>query len=152
MTLLALQTRSDLCIPRNETLRPRSQFPHSCTFVHICERFIHIFPQSVRGTRPRSLISENICYTFSVYCVCRASPQNDGIFWGTRHLSLFFSQNGGDTHGTYIVEALCHEADVGGTLLLLLLQPGLTQELPRDISIIATLQYLSCREACRDSG
>ncbi len=33
----ALQTRSDLCIPRNETARPRSQFPHSC----ICERFIN---------------------------------------------------------------------------------------------------------------
>jgi hypothetical protein len=32
-----LQRRSDLCIPRNETARPRSQFPHSC----ICERFIY---------------------------------------------------------------------------------------------------------------
>jgi hypothetical protein len=52
---------------------------------------------------------------------------------------------------THIVEALSHEANVGGALLLLLLQPRLTQELPRDIPIIATLQYLSCREACRDS-
>ncbi len=25
--LITLQTRSDLCIPRNETVRPRSQFP-----------------------------------------------------------------------------------------------------------------------------
>jgi hypothetical protein len=31
-----LQRRSDLCIPSNETARPRSQFPHSC----ICERWI----------------------------------------------------------------------------------------------------------------
>ncbi len=26
-----LQRRSDLCIPRNQTARPQSQFPHSCT-------------------------------------------------------------------------------------------------------------------------
>ncbi len=31
-----------LCIPRNETVRPRSQFRHSC----ICERFIHSQDQS----------------------------------------------------------------------------------------------------------
>jgi hypothetical protein len=30
-----LYRKSDLCIPRNETARPRSQFLHSC----ICERF-----------------------------------------------------------------------------------------------------------------
>ncbi len=32
---LSLQRRSDLCIHRNESAGPRSQFPHSC----ICERF-----------------------------------------------------------------------------------------------------------------
>jgi hypothetical protein len=32
-----LQTRSDLCIPRNETARRCSQFPHLC----ICEEFIN---------------------------------------------------------------------------------------------------------------
>ncbi len=32
-----LQTRSNLCIPRNETAQSRSQFPHSW----ICERFIY---------------------------------------------------------------------------------------------------------------
>jgi hypothetical protein len=32
-----LYRKSDLCIPRNETARPRFQFLHSC----ICERFIH---------------------------------------------------------------------------------------------------------------
>jgi hypothetical protein len=35
--VLALQRRSDLCIPRNETARPRSQFLHSC----ICERLTY---------------------------------------------------------------------------------------------------------------
>jgi hypothetical protein len=32
-----LYRKSDLCIPRNDTARPRFQFLHSC----ICERFIH---------------------------------------------------------------------------------------------------------------
>ncbi len=36
----ALQTRSDLNIPRNEAARPPSQFPHSCT----CERFVGYIP------------------------------------------------------------------------------------------------------------
>jgi hypothetical protein len=34
----ALYRKSDLCIPRNETTRPRSQFLHLCIF----ERYIHI--------------------------------------------------------------------------------------------------------------
>jgi hypothetical protein len=36
--LHALHTRSELCVPRNETARPRSQFPRSC----IWERFIYL--------------------------------------------------------------------------------------------------------------
>ncbi len=36
-SLFTLQTSSDLCVPRNETAGPRSQFPHSCT----CGRFIY---------------------------------------------------------------------------------------------------------------
>jgi hypothetical protein len=39
---LALQTRSDLCIPINETAKPRFPFPHSC----ICERFIYSHDRS----------------------------------------------------------------------------------------------------------
>ncbi len=39
---VTLQTRSDLCIPRNETARPRSQFPHSCK----CARFIYSHDRS----------------------------------------------------------------------------------------------------------
>ncbi len=35
----SLQRRSDLCIPRNETARPRSQFPDSC----ICEWYIYSY-------------------------------------------------------------------------------------------------------------
>jgi hypothetical protein len=37
LILNTLHTRSGLCIPKNETARPRSQFPHSC----ICERFVY---------------------------------------------------------------------------------------------------------------
>ncbi len=56
-----LQIRSDLCVPRNETARPRSQFPHSCICIqiHDCRNW---------GTRPRSFISGNICFEFSVQC------------------------------------------------------------------------------------
>ncbi len=39
----ALQRRSDLCMPRNETARPFSQFPHSC----ICEYFIYSHERSI---------------------------------------------------------------------------------------------------------
>ncbi len=47
----ALPTRSDLCIPRNETAQPRSQFPHSFIpqSVHlfccskICEPIVEIY-------------------------------------------------------------------------------------------------------------
>jgi hypothetical protein len=36
---IALYQRFETNIPRNETARPRSQFPHSCT--SICDRFIY---------------------------------------------------------------------------------------------------------------
>jgi hypothetical protein len=39
---LTLQTKSDFYIPRNETARPRSQFPHAC----IRERFIYSLDRS----------------------------------------------------------------------------------------------------------
>jgi hypothetical protein len=37
MRAITLKRRSDLYIPKNETARPHSQFPHTC----ICERFIY---------------------------------------------------------------------------------------------------------------
>jgi hypothetical protein len=37
MPLPALYRKSDLCIPRNETARPRSQFLHSC----LCEGYLY---------------------------------------------------------------------------------------------------------------
>ncbi len=37
----SLYQKSDLCIPRNETAQPRSQFLHSC----ICEQFILYIPR-----------------------------------------------------------------------------------------------------------
>ncbi len=39
----ALQRRSNLCIPKNETARPHFQFPHSCTYMWV----IYIFSRSV---------------------------------------------------------------------------------------------------------
>ncbi len=53
----SLQTRSDLCIRRNETAQPHSQFPHSCIprLVHlfccskICEPIVEIY-NSLRNT------------------------------------------------------------------------------------------------------
>ncbi len=90
---LTASERSDFCIPRNETARPRSQFPHSC----ICEQFIYSHDRSTYfaaakywpndpgnieiayrymnvelGTRPRSFMSGNICFEFSVHCLCSA--------------------------------------------------------------------------------
>ncbi len=50
----ALQRRYDVCIPRYETL-PAS------------------FPRLELGTRPRSFISGNICFKFSVQCLCRVA-------------------------------------------------------------------------------
>ncbi len=89
----ALQRRPNLCIPKNETTRPRSQFS---TFMFLWA--IHIFPGSVylffcskidgpriRGickslqiyeeleTRPSIFYSGNLCFEFSVKCLCSAA-------------------------------------------------------------------------------
>jgi hypothetical protein len=91
--VVALQRRSDLCTSRKGTARSQFQFPHSC----ICERFVYsddrstYFPASrigrlimgiyksltdtwmwKLGLRPRSFISGNICFEFSVFCLCSA--------------------------------------------------------------------------------
>jgi hypothetical protein len=91
----ALQKRFDLCIPRNETVRPCSQFPHSC----ICERFIYFHDRSTYfaatkyeyrsweyrnhsqictwmwklGSRPRSFIARKDLFEFSAQCLCNVS-------------------------------------------------------------------------------
>jgi hypothetical protein len=54
--LPTLKRRSNLCIPRNETARPPSQFLHSW----ICKL---------------SFISGNICFKFSVQCLCSVPAQ-----------------------------------------------------------------------------
>ncbi len=60
-----LQTRSDLCIPRYETARPRSQFIHPC----ISRSQMHECSNWERG-RADSLLYYfwNICFEFSVQC------------------------------------------------------------------------------------
>jgi len=90
-------------IPRNETARPRSQFLQSC----ICERYIlyseiltiglpffvycccgpivGIYKSLTEtwmwklGTRPYSFISGNICFEFSVHCICSAGTKGPWI-------------------------------------------------------------------------
>ncbi len=87
--LSTLQRRSDFCVPRNETVRPRSQYPRSC----ICERFtyshnpftyfaaigrsiVNIYESLTDtwmwdlGTRLHSFISGNICFKFLEQCLC----------------------------------------------------------------------------------
>jgi hypothetical protein len=87
-----LQRKSLLCIPRKGVSQPQTQFPHPC----VCERWIHIFSGSVHiflqenrqtdrgnistaqiwmwklGLRPRNSFSGNICFEFSVLCLCSA--------------------------------------------------------------------------------
>ncbi len=73
-----LLRRSDLCIPRNETARPHSQFPHSC----ICDRFIYsqdrstfsILRQQIRQTDPG-----NICIYRSQIHECRNSERGRAV-------------------------------------------------------------------------
>jgi hypothetical protein len=52
-------------IPRNETARPRSQFPHSC----LCER-LNIFPQPVHPLRCSKIDGPTVhCNENSILCM-----------------------------------------------------------------------------------
>jgi hypothetical protein len=61
-----LQRKSDLCIPRNETARPCSQFP---LHVYVSDLYIPTI-------RPPILLQQikqtdlNICFEFSMQCLC----------------------------------------------------------------------------------
>ncbi len=93
-----LQQKTHLWIPRKGTVRPQSQFPHSC----VCERFIyfqdrstlHIFPCSRIGRpiveihksltvtwiwklwlRPRNSFPGSICFEFSVLCLLQCQQR-----------------------------------------------------------------------------
>jgi hypothetical protein len=93
-----LQRRSDLCIPRNQTARPKSQFLHSYT-VYVSDLYIppispHIFSSQIgrpivgiyksltdmyecrnkSGLRPCSFLSGNIFFQFSVQHLCSEHP------------------------------------------------------------------------------
>ena len=63
--LATLQRRSYLCIPRNETARPRSQFPHCSTIggpiVEIYKSLTDKWMWKL-GMRPRSFFSGNIFF------------------------------------------------------------------------------------------
>ncbi len=70
--LHAVQRRSDSCIPRNETVSPRSQFLRSC----ICERFTYpqdrfaYFAAANKGTDLFPILS-----TVSLQCVARSAQK-----------------------------------------------------------------------------
>ncbi len=74
----ALQRRSDLCIPRNETARPRSQFPHLCN-PRIGPPFWEYFFSRIFGTASLQYVD----YT-------RCSSARD-IQWSRQPRSLAFS-------------------------------------------------------------
>ncbi len=73
--------------------QPQPKFPHSC----VCERFIysHIFPPGRPiagiynsltdtwmwkwGLRPRYSFSQNICFKFSAFCLCKVKVNLLGL-------------------------------------------------------------------------
>ncbi len=75
-----LQRKYHFCTPRKETARPQFQFPHSCIlapFIYSQDRSTY-FPAAIAHRninvgiwmRPHSFISGNICFEFSVFCLC----------------------------------------------------------------------------------
>ncbi len=90
-----MQRKSNLCILRKGIAWPQYQFPHS----YLCERFTYIFPGSVNiffcrkgtplvgiykkltdiwmwklGLRPRNSFPGNMCFEFSILCLCSVPP------------------------------------------------------------------------------
>jgi hypothetical protein len=63
----ALQRRSDYCIPRNETVLPRSQFPHSC----ICGRLIYLHDSKKLGFKQ---FLPRYCSLIGIWCVTWQAP------------------------------------------------------------------------------
>jgi hypothetical protein len=81
-----LQRRSDLYIPKNETVRhrPRSVCLFFCSkrggpIVGIYKALTETFMRKL-GTRPRSFISVNICFEFSIQCLGSAHSLFYDIF------------------------------------------------------------------------
>ncbi len=74
---LTLQTRSDLCIPRNETVWPRSQFLHSC----ICERFLYMCRNWERGRAVSCLGMFVSNFWYSVFAV-QVATSCRSCWWG----------------------------------------------------------------------
>ncbi len=80
----ALQRKSHLCIPFLGIARPQSQFTHSC----VCERkpIMGIYKSLSGlwmwklGLRPHNSFSGEICFEFSVLCLCSVtlSPYKKG--------------------------------------------------------------------------
>ncbi len=74
-----LQTRSNLCIPRNETARSRSQCPHSC----ICERFVYVFRNLERG-RAVSFLEIFVSNFRNTVFAVQVAISRKSCWWGGR--------------------------------------------------------------------
>ncbi len=107
-----LQRKSNLCIPFMGIARPQSQFPHSC----VCERCIYsqdrstYFLQQNRQTdhgngnkslsdtwmwklrlRPHNSYSVNICFEFSVLCLCSVMPRHQEKYRLNTHFNVTYA-------------------------------------------------------------
>ncbi len=96
----ALQRKSHLCLPIEGIARPQSQFPHSCLrAIYIFLESVHIFSCSrigrpilriyksltdtwiwKLGLTPRNSFSGNICFEFSVLCLCSVLYSYVGLY------------------------------------------------------------------------
>ncbi len=94
---VTLQRKSHLCIPRKEIARPQSQFrmhvsvsdlciPRIGPNIFLCSRIgrpiVGIYKSLTDtwmwklGLRPRNSFSGNICFKFSVLCICSTSKKS----------------------------------------------------------------------------
>jgi hypothetical protein len=58
-----LYRKTDLCIPRNQTMRPRSQFLHSCIherFIYYQDRSAYLAPEKNRRTDPKNTVYKSL--------------------------------------------------------------------------------------------
>ncbi len=90
----ALQRKCYLCLPRKGIARPQSKYSPSC----VCGRFIYFqdrstyFPAAEKadrniwiwksGLRPCNSFSGNICFKFSVWCLCSELYEYITVTWG----------------------------------------------------------------------
>jgi hypothetical protein len=101
-----LQQKSHLCFPRKGIVHPQSQLPHS----RVCEQFLcsqdrsTYFPTEDRSweytdtwksklvLRPRNSFSGNICFEFSVLCLCSVQTETNILKYRSK-FTIDFCEN-----------------------------------------------------------